>query len=54
MVEFLKSLPWYAWIAITAIISSAVVSIFKGIHRHDERMAMIKQDMDPSKIDDKH
>ncbi len=53
MLEFLKSIPWYAWIAITAIISSAVVSIFKGIHRHDERMAMIKQGSDPSKIDDK-
>ena len=54
MLEFLKSIPWFAWIAIIAILSSAVVSIFKGIHRHEERMAMIKQGADPSKIDDKH
>ena len=54
MLEILKSIPWFAWIAIIAILSSAVVSIFKGIHRHEERMAMIKQGADPSKIDDKH
>lgn len=52
MYEILRSIPWYAWIAIVAIVCSAVRSIFNGIHRHDERMAMIKQGLDPSKIDD--
>ncbi len=52
MFEILRSIPWFAWIAIVAILSSAVVSVFKGIHRHDERMAMIKQGRDPSSIDD--
>ncbi len=53
MFEILRSIPWFAWIAIIAILSSAAVSVFKGIHRHEERMEMIKQGMDPSKIDDK-
>ena len=52
MLEILRSLPWYAWIAIVAIISQAMVSIFKLIHRHDERMEMIKQGSDPAKIHD--
>ena len=53
MYSILQSIPWFAWIAIIAILSSAMVSIFRGIHRHEERMEMIKQGMDPSKIDDK-
>ena len=52
MYEILLKIPWFAWIAIVAILCSAVVSVFKGIHRHEERMEMIKQGMDPSKIDD--
>ncbi len=51
MFEILRSIPWFAWIAIIAIISSAVVSLVGLIHRHDERMAMIKQGMDPSQSD---
>ena len=51
MFEILRSIPWFAWIAIIAIVSSAVVSLVRLIHRHDERMAMIKQGMDPSQSD---
>lgn len=36
--NFLNSIPWYAWIAIV-----------KSVHRHEERMEMIKQGMGPSK-----
>ena len=47
MFEILSSIPWFAWIAIVAITWSAVVAILKAMHRHDERMAMIKQGMEP-------
>ncbi len=30
-----------------------VVFVVKAIHRHEERMEMIKRGLDPSKIDDK-
>lgn len=49
----MRSIPWFAWVAIVAIVSSALVSIAKSIHRHQERMAMIKQGLDPTKLEDK-
>jgi hypothetical protein len=57
MYEILSRLPWVAWVPICAIVCSAlvftVVFVVNAIHRHEERMAMIKQGLDPSKIDDK-
>ena len=52
MLDFLKEIPWYAWIAIVAIIAGAFQKIVSSIHRHEERMAMIKQGTDPSNHDD--
>jgi hypothetical protein len=52
MIEFLRSIPWYAWVAIVAILAGAFQAVVKSIHRHEQRMAMIKQGMDPSKLDD--
>ena len=57
MYDILMRIPWVAWIPICAIICSAVVFavvfIVNAIHRHEERMEMIKQGLDPSKFDDK-
>ena len=47
--EFMSSLPWYAWVAIIAIIGGTISSITRANHTHQQRMAMIKQGMDPSK-----
>ena len=52
MLEFMSSLPWYAWVAIVAILAGAFQSVVKSIHRHEQRMAMIKQGLDPSKLDE--
>ncbi len=52
MTDFLKSIPWFAWVAIVAIVAGAFQGIVKAMHRHEEKMAMIKQGMDPSKSDD--
>ena len=57
MYEILRSLPWFAWVPICAIVCSAVVFtvifVVNAVHRHEERMAMIKQGLDPSKLDGK-
>ena len=47
----MSSLPWYAWVAIVAILAGAFQSVVKSIHRHEQKMAMIKQGMDPSTLD---
>jgi hypothetical protein len=52
MSELIRAIPWYAWIVIVAILAGAFQSIVKAIHRHEEKMAMIKQGKDPSSIDD--
>ncbi len=52
MIDFLKAIPWFAWIAIIAILAGAFQSIVKVIHSHEEKMAMIKQGMDRSKVDE--
>ena len=52
MTQFLSSLPWYAWVGIVAILAGAFQSVVKSIHRHEQKMAMIKQGMDPSKLRD--
>ncbi len=57
MYDILARMPWVAWVPICAIVcfsgAAVVVSVVKAIHRHEERMEMIKQGLHPSKIDDK-
>ena len=43
----LGSLPWFAWIAIVAIIAESVRKTICLSHRHRERMAMIQMGMNP-------
>ncbi len=43
----LVSIPWFAWIAIVAIISETVRKTICMSHRHRERMAMIQMGMNP-------
>ena len=52
VLDFLNELPWYAWVAIVAIAGSTVVQIVRLSHRHDERMALIKQGRDPNAVPD--
>jgi hypothetical protein len=52
MSEFIRAIPWYAWIVVVAILAYAFHSIVKAIHRHEEKMAIIKQGKDPSSIHD--
>ncbi|WP_169973125.1 hypothetical protein [Tautonia rosea] len=47
------SIPWFAWIAIVAILSGSVAGIFNSWFRHRERMAMIHQGMHPDSGDGK-
>jgi len=45
--DVLESIPWYAWVAIIAIIGGTVTSVTKMILHHQERMEMIQRGMDP-------
>jgi hypothetical protein len=40
-------LPWFAWIAIVAILSSTVTNIINAMIKHRERLAMIQMGMHP-------
>lgn len=51
LANVLDKLPWFAWVAITAIVGGSVSSIFAARFRHAERMAMIAQGIDPSSSD---
>jgi hypothetical protein len=50
-VELFYAIPWFAWIAIVAIvggaISNTVTSVARMTYRHRERMAMIQMGMHP-------
>jgi hypothetical protein len=46
-VQWLATIPWYAWIPIAAIICGAITGIFKMRYNHIERVAMIRQGMSP-------
>jgi hypothetical protein len=41
------SMPWFAWIALVAIVCSTVSVLVKMIIMHRERMAMIRCGIDP-------
>lgn len=53
MIDWLTALvdmlPWYAWVAMVAIICSSWSSMAKASHRHQERMALIRQGKDPER-----
>jgi hypothetical protein len=41
------AMPWYAWIAIVAIISGTISGMLKMLITHKERMTMIQHGMNP-------
>ena len=52
LINFLNRLPWYAWMGIVAIAASTVTQLVRMSHRHEERMALIKQGRDPESVSD--
>ncbi len=48
--DALARMPWYGWVVVVAILSSAMTTIVKSHHRHQERMAMIKKGLDPGRV----
>jgi hypothetical protein len=51
-VPILASIPWYAWVAIVAIICGTVSKLIAMSHRHRERMMMIQAGMRPDEAAD--
>ena len=49
-VPILATLPWFAWIAIVAILSGTVCGTLKTLIIHRERMAMIRHGMHPDSV----
>ena len=53
--EFLKELmeifPWYAWVALIAIVGGTIRSLFVAALRHQQKMAMINKGLDPKSAD---
>jgi hypothetical protein len=49
-VPILATLPWFAWIAIVAIVSGSVCGTLKTLIIHRERMAMIRHGMHPDSV----
>ncbi len=43
----LNAFPWWAWIAIVAVVGETVRQVVKMNHKHRERIEMIRQGMDP-------
>ncbi len=50
LLEFIRSIPWFAWIPILAIVGGTLHPVTGDDQRHIERMAMIKAGMDPTAI----
>jgi len=44
---FLSRIPWFAWIAIVAIVGGVIRQLVSMSHKHHERMEMIRQGLDP-------
>jgi heme exporter protein D len=40
--SILSALPWFAWIAIVAIVTSMITGVIQALIQHRERMAMIE------------
>jgi hypothetical protein len=47
IVSILNSLPWFAWIAIVAVVCGTIDDLLKRSIKHRERMAMIQQGINP-------
>ena len=47
--QFLNGIPWFAWIAIVAIICGSIMQIITQCQRHFERMEMIRQGLNPDR-----
>jgi hypothetical protein len=45
--NMMSVLPWFAWIAIVAILSGTVSNIITAMIKHRERLAMIQMGMHP-------
>ena len=43
----LYTIPWFAWIPIVAIICGTISGVVASVHRHTERMAMIRMGIHP-------
>lgn len=52
MYAILNAIPWFGWVAIVAIISGALTAMVRAGYKHQERMAMIRNGMDPGPADD--
>lgn len=50
--HLLTSLPWFAWIAIVAIICGCIKGLAAMRYRHLERIEMIRQGMNPDALTD--
>lgn len=48
--SIIGSIPWFGWIAIIAIVSSAISQCLRWHYQHVERMEMIRQGMNPDAI----
>ena len=53
LAELIGKLPWFAWVAIVAILGGTATSIVTARMRHTERMAMIDAGLDPDSGRDK-
>jgi phosphatidylserine synthase len=47
IVSILNALPWFAWIAIVAIVCGSIDGAVKRSIKHRERMAMIHHGINP-------
>ena len=48
--DVIRSIPWFAWVAIVGIVGGTVCSVVSSRFRHIQRMEMIRKGMDPSTI----
>ena len=47
--EIIRDIPWYGWVGIVAILCWTVTNLVRSTHSHQERMAKIKQGIDPDR-----
>ncbi|WP_165235149.1 hypothetical protein [Aquisphaera insulae] len=45
--QFLNGMPWFAWIAIVAIVCNCINQIVAQSQKHFERIEMIRHGMNP-------
>ncbi len=50
--QWLSTIPWFGWVAVTAIVCGSLSSIFQQYFRHAERIEMIRQGMNPDLVAD--